>query len=302
MVLFPAGFCAKLVGFDSRLCVISGGSACRVLVLSMVVSHCLYMYYAPLLLTCRKLFVRDEGWLSQSFSMTTTSFHRKMVLSVRRETDLTLSEFLAYGPQGDSASGKPLLRKTNGKIMDWKVESVEHHCTLLEAFEKTRPTRKLGFNIELKFHDNIPKTILSYFQPDAALLVRKLQDKCPILFLTNRGNERYYDVRRNTLDEALKLSLEGGLQGIVSEFNEIFRDPEAVRPIKEAGLELLTYGQLNNVPEAVYVQHLMGVDGVIADLVEEITTAVKSLIEPAAKDDALCHGWAKMVRLTLEEW
>ncbi|GAB2229846.1 hypothetical protein Droror1_Dr00014102 [Drosera rotundifolia] len=246
-------------------------------------------------------------------------FHDNFIISQengtifeKRVTDLTLSEFLAYGPQGDSVTGKPLLRKTNGKIMDWKVESDEHHCTLLEAFEKTNP--KLGFNIELKFDDNIVydqdylisvlqsilkvvfqsakdrPIIFSTFQPDAALLVRKLQDKYPVLFLTNGGNELYYDMRRNSLDEALKLSLEGGLQGIVSEVKGIFRDPEAVRRIKEAGLELLTYGRLNNVPEAVYVQHLMGVDGAIVDLVEEITTAVKSLIEPASKDDALADG------------
>ncbi|KAL9248905.1 Glycerophosphodiester phosphodiesterase GDPD1, chloroplastic-like protein [Drosera capensis] len=244
-------------------------------------------------------------------------FHDNFIISQengtifeKRVTDLTLSEFRSYGPQGDTTStGKPLLRETNGKIIDWKVESDEHHCTLQEAFEKTDPI--LGFNIELKFDDNIVydqdylisvlqsilkvvfeaakdrPIIFSTFQPDAALLVRKLQNKYPVLFLTIGINGLYYDVRRNSLDEALKLCLEGGLQGIVSEVKGVFRDPGAVRRIKEAGLELLTFGQLNNVPEAVYVQHLMGVDGVIVDLVEEITTAVESLIEPASKEDVL---------------
>lgn len=36
----------------------------------------------------------------------------------------------------------------------------------------------------------------------------------------------------------------------------------------------------SNVPEAVYMQHLMGVEGVIVDLVQEITEAMAELIKP----------------------
>ncbi|GKG36189.1 glycerophosphodiester phosphodiesterase GDPD1, chloroplastic-like protein, partial [Tanacetum coccineum] len=75
-------------------------------------------------------------------------------------------------------------------------------------------------------------------------------------------------------EEAKKVALEGGLDGIVSEVKGIFRNPSAVREIKESNLSLLTYGKLNNFPETVHVQHHMGVDGVIVDLVEEITRAV----------------------------
>lgn len=93
-------------------------------------------------------------------------------------------------------------------------------------------------------------------------------------FLTNGGTEIYADVRRNSLDEAVKLCLEFSLQGIVSESRAIFRNPTAISKIKESNLILLTYGQLNNVPEAVYMQQLMGINGVIVDLVEKITKAV----------------------------
>jgi glycerophosphodiester phosphodiesterase len=51
-------------------------------------------------------------------------------------------------------------------------------------------------------------------------------------------------VRRNSLEEAVKLCLAGGLQGIVSEARGIFRHPAAVPKIKEANLSLLTYGTL----------------------------------------------------------
>ncbi|KAG0461421.1 hypothetical protein HPP92_021718 [Vanilla planifolia] len=97
-------------------------------------------------------------------------------------------------------------------------------------------------------------------------------------FLTNGGSEIYKDVRRNSLDEAIKLCLAGGLNGIVSEVKAIFKNPSMIHQIKESNLGLLTYGQLNNVPEAVYMQHLMGGEGVIVDLVQEITEVVREFI------------------------
>ncbi|KAL0377259.1 UNVERIFIED_CONTAM: Glycerophosphodiester phosphodiesterase GDPD1, chloroplastic [Sesamum radiatum] len=222
----------------------------------------------------------------------------------KRVTELSLSEFLTFGPQREGgAEGKTLLRKTkDGKILNWTVESDDPACTLQEAFQKVNPS--LGFNIELKFDDNIVyqqdylihvlqailevvfdhakerPIIFSSFQPDATLLVRKLQGTYPVFFLTNGGNEIYNDVRRNSLEEAIKLCVEGGLQGIVSEVRGIFRNPGAVNKIKELKLSLLTYGKLNNVVEAVYMQHLMGVDGVIVDLVKEIAEAVSKMVKP----------------------
>lgn len=69
-------------------------------------------------------------------------------------TELSLSEFLCYGPQREPGTvGKSLLRKTGGKILSWNVESDDHFCSLEEAFEKVNPC--LGFNIEVKFDDHI---------------------------------------------------------------------------------------------------------------------------------------------------
>jgi len=203
--------------------------------------------------------------------------------------------------------GKSLLRKTkDGKIVEWNVESDDHLCTLQEVFQKVNP--RLGFNIEVKFDDHIVyqqdhlvhalhsvlkvvfenakerPVIFSTFQPDAALFVKKLQSVYPVYFLTNGGNEMYYDVRRNSLEEAMKLSLEGGLDGIVSEVRGIFRNPSAVNKIKESKLSLFTYGKLNNVPEAVYIQHLMGVEGVIVDLVQEIAMAVADMLNKPSEE------------------
>ncbi|KAI8533378.1 hypothetical protein RHMOL_Rhmol10G0004600 [Rhododendron molle] len=241
-------------------------------------------------------------------------FHDDFILSEdngtiyeKRVTELSLPEFLCYGPQREPGTvGKSLLRKTGGKIISWNVESDDSFCTLEEVFEKVNLC--LGFNIEVKFDDHIVykqdhlthvlqailKVVFEYgkdrpiifssFQPDAALLLRKLQSTYPVFFLTNGGTEIYYDVRRNSLEEAINLCLEGGLQGIVSEVKGVLRNPGAVPKIKEAKLSLLTYGKLNNVPEAVYLQHLMGVEGVIVDLVQEITEAVSFMIKQPPGD------------------
>ncbi|XP_047076932.1 glycerophosphodiester phosphodiesterase GDPD1, chloroplastic-like [Lolium rigidum] len=229
-------------------------------------------------------------------------------VSDRRVTDLRLEEFLQYGPQNkEGKNGKPLLRKMkDGRVLNWNVQSDDPLCTLQEAFEKVNP--RLGFNVELKFDDNlvyqeeelshileaILKVVFEYakdrpiifssFQPDAAQLMRKMQSTYPVYFLTNGGTEIYTDVRRNSLEEAVKLCLACGMQGIVSEARAIFRFPAAIPKIKEADLSLLTYGTLNNVPEAVYMQHLMGVNGVIVDLVPEITKAISDLIATPQTD------------------
>lgn len=223
-------------------------------------------------------------------------------ISQKRVTDLQLEDFVQYGQQNEQGKiGKPLVRKMkDGRMLNWNVQSEDALCTLQEAFEKVNP--RLGFNVELKFDDDLEyeeeeltrilqailKMVVEYakdrpilfssFQPDAAQLMRKLQSKYPVYFLTNGGTEIYTDVRRNSLEEAIKLCLGSGLQGIVSEARGIFRHPAAIPKIKEANLSLLTYGTLNNVPEAVYMQHLMGVNGVIVDLVPEITEAVSELI------------------------
>ncbi|KAL6899112.1 hypothetical protein ACP4OV_005770 [Aristida adscensionis] len=235
-------------------------------------------------------------------------------ISQRRVTDLLLEDFRTYGPQNEQGKiGKPLLRKMkDGRMLNWNVQADDALCTLQEAFEKVNP--RLGFNVELKFDDNLEyqeeelitilqailKVIFEYakdrpvlfssFQPDAAQLMRKLQSTYPVYFLTNGGTEIYTDVRRNSLEEAIKLCLASGMQGIVSEARGIFRHPAAIPKIKEANLSLLTYGTLNNVPEAVYMQHLMGVNGVIVDLVPEITEAVSELIavpEPESEAENL---------------
>lgn len=76
-------------------------------------------------------------------------------ITEKRVTDLSLSEFLAYGPQRDpTKTGKPLVRKTKeGKVWNWNVENDAPACTLQEVFQQVKPC--VGLNIEVKFDDHI---------------------------------------------------------------------------------------------------------------------------------------------------
>ncbi|XVE50058.1 hypothetical protein DITRI_Ditri01bG0131100 [Diplodiscus trichospermus] len=235
-----------------------------------------------------------------------------------RVTEITLAEFLSYGPQKEPGNeGKPLFRKTNdGRIFEWKVEQDAPLCTLEEVFRNV--DQRLGFNIELKFDDHVVykeeelsriiqvilkltrvssfscwvvfenakgrAVMFSSFQPDVVQLVRKLQSTYPVYFLTNGGCEIYNDIRRNSLEEAINLCLASGLLGIVSEVKAIFRNPGAVGRINDSRLSLITYGQLNNLAEVVYMQHVMGVEGVIVVLVKEISESVSELTKPEGEE------------------
>ncbi|KAJ1269353.1 hypothetical protein BS78_07G205500 [Paspalum vaginatum] len=222
----------------------------------------------------------------------------------KRVTDLLLEEFLSYGPQkGSHKVFKPLLRRTgDGRVLDWKTEEDDSLCTLQEVFEHVSP--RLGFNIELKFDDNIMyhrkdlecalqailqvvfqyarnrPVFFSSFHPDAARMMRELQSLYPVLFLTEGGTSKHHDSRRNSPDDAIRVCLEYDLHGIVSEVRGVLKNPAAVIRAQESNLVLLTYGQLNNVWEAVYIQYLMGINGVIVDRVEEISNAVAGFSIP----------------------
>uniref|UniRef100_K3YID5 glycerophosphodiester phosphodiesterase n=1 Tax=Setaria italica TaxID=4555 RepID=K3YID5_SETIT len=190
----------------------------------------------------------------------------------RRVTDLLLEEFLSYGPQKESRKvSKPLLRRTgDGRVLNWSTEEDDSLCTLQEVFECVSP--HLGFNIELKFDDNV-----LHHKKD---LERALQAILQVLFLTEGGTSKHHDSRRNSLNNAIQVCLEHDLHGIVSDVRGILKNPAAVVRAQESNLALLTYGQLNNVWEAVYVQYLMGINGVIVDQVEEISNAVAGFSKP----------------------
>ncbi|KAM3210224.1 hypothetical protein ACQJBY_064323 [Aegilops geniculata] len=190
------------------------------------------------------------------------------VLYERRVTDLLLEEFLSYGVQKESHEvSKPLLRRMeDGRVLTWSTKEDDYLCTLQEVFEHVSP--HLGFNIELKFDDNViypgvnlncalqavlqvvfqyagnRPLFFSTFQPDAARITRELQSVYPVLFLTEGGTAKHDDRRRNSLDNAIQVCQEYDLHGVVSEVRGVLKNPSAILKAQESNLAILTYGQL----------------------------------------------------------
>lgn len=54
------------------------------------------------------------------------------------------------------------------------------------------------------------------------------------------------------------------------------------------------------MPEAVYLQHLMGVEGVIVDFVEQITEAVSNLMRPSTVRASSSGGGGEEEEIMLE--
>lgn len=227
---------------------------------------------------------------------------------------LTLGDFLSIGFQKDPKRiAKQMVRKaSDGSICDWTVSLDDSLCTLKDAFEQVVPT--VGFNIEVKFHDTNPvperemigtieliledvrkyamgrKVLLSSFHPDAVELLRRRQILYPVFFLTEGGVYLYEDPRKNSLEAAIGVCINYGLQGIVSETKAILQNPASIGLAKKANLSVLTYGELNNVAETVRKQAELGVDGVIVDRVLGIVEAVRKQSIVSCHNPAATNG------------
>lgn len=219
--------------------------------------------------------------------------------------DLTLEEFRAVGPQTDpNKVGLALYRKAvDGSMALWEADVEDCMCTLEEAFAQVEATA--GFNIELKFDDDGSTTVeelhrvidavledvrrcanermvyFSSFHPDAVHVLRQKMAVYPVFFLTNGGGHVYPDPRRNSIAAAVQVCRQGNLQGIVSEVKPVLQNPSLVQLVKDQGLFFFTYGELNNVGEAVMKQQSWGVDGVIVDHVLEMVRVARQMDEPA---------------------
>eukprot|EP00249_Psilotum_nudum_P004249 c17792_g1_i1 orf=555-1688(-) len=228
--------------------------------------------------------------------------------------ELTLKEFLSIGPQKDSEKvGRTLGRKDiDGSIRNWIVTMEDSFCSLKDAFEQVVPT--VGFNIEVKFDDTnlVPeselrrtidailldvekyamerKVFFSSFHPDAVDVLRKVQPTYPVFFLTDGGEGVHADLRRNSVEAAIDVCMKSGLQGIVSEVRAILEDPDLVQLVKKAGFCLLTYGDWNNMPEALIQQRQLGLDGVIVDDVHEMVAVARNHNNPAVSLSSYSHS------------
>eukprot|EP00897_Mesotaenium_endlicherianum_P000752 jgi/Mesen1/10678/ME000009S10469 len=245
----------------------------------------------------------------------------------KRVSDLTLQEFLMYGPEplqsatpvgagessrkgeGEGREGggvggarKGLERRSRGgPAYNWQEGEEDGLCTLAQAFQSVSPG--LGFNVEVKFasdndepEETGPQEIermlsaifrvveatsgsrrvyYSTFHPDAAVELKRRQSTYPVFFLTDGGGHLFKDERMNTVKAAIELCTSNGLEGIVCEVKALLANPQLATDVKQAGLQLLTYGDLNNDADALRFQQFHDIDGVIVDHVLEMVNVAK---------------------------
>ncbi|CAL5433520.1 unnamed protein product [Camellia sinensis] len=116
------------------------------------------------------------------------------------------------------------------------------------------------------------------------------KDGCPIIFhddlINSEDNDTVYEKR-------VTLNLIHVIQAVLKVMFDHAKDRPIIFSTFHPVVALLarklqsTYAGLcpSNMPKAVYLQHLMGVEGVIVDLVEEITEAVSVMFKPSSEGE-----------------
>jgi glycerophosphodiester phosphodiesterase len=88
--------------------------------------------------------------------------------------------------------------------------------------------------------------------------------------LTEAGTEKTFDIRCNSLQQAIRFAKFADLLGIVTVSDPLIEAPYLARTIKENGLLLFSYGALNNDADNAELQKKFGVDAVIVDKIVPI--------------------------------
>ena len=116
--------------------------------------------------------------------------------------------------------------------------------------------------------------MLSSFDADVCLVLRRQQDAWPVFFLSEAGTAAQApdDPRAAALADAAHFAGAAGLRGVVAHAHAILRAPRLAAAAKAAagGAVLVTYGQPNNDAHAVRAQQRAGVDAVIVDNVRTV--------------------------------
>ncbi|KAJ6290114.1 hypothetical protein OIU78_025936 [Salix suchowensis] len=246
-----------------------------------------------------------------SLSLYSTRFSKGVELN--REATFKMPKFMVVGHRGN---GMNLLQSTDGRMKEIKENSIMSFNSAAK-----HPIDFIEFDVQVTkddcpviFHDNF---IL--YEDNGTVFEKRVTELCLSEFLCfgpqKDAGRAGRSLLRKTKDGKIvewKVEKDDSLCSLQDAFQQVesslgfnielkFDDHivyqqdyltrvlqailqvvfEHVNKIKDAKLSLLTYGKLNNVSEAVYMQHLMGIDGVIVDLVQEITEAVSDLIKPS---------------------
>uniref|UniRef100_A0A8C2ZRL0 Glycerophosphocholine phosphodiesterase 1 n=1 Tax=Cyclopterus lumpus TaxID=8103 RepID=A0A8C2ZRL0_CYCLU len=194
----------------------------------------------------------------------------------------------------------PVKDLTFDQLQLLKVKTTNHasFIPLFQIFQAI--PEHVGFNIELKwicqskdgswdgnlssyfnmntFLDTILSCILqkggkrrivfSCFDPDICTMVRRKQNKYPILFLTQGISEKYselMDIRCQTTQIAISFAQSENILGISGHTEELLKNLSYIGDAQSKGLVVFSWGDDNNEHEIRRKLREQGIDGLIYD-------------------------------------
>ena len=118
--------------------------------------------------------------------------------------------------------------------------------------------------------------VFSSFHPDICLCLALKQPQYPVLYLTTGGKEINFDIRTNSLKNAIYFAKTQHLFGVVCNVKTILSSPQLINIVHKHGLILLTYGNENNDIKTIDLQMKYGIDGLICDHVQHVRSHLDS--------------------------
>ncbi|KAI8518403.1 Glycerophosphocholine phosphodiesterase gpcpd1 [Branchiostoma belcheri] len=112
------------------------------------------------------------------------------------------------------------------------------------------------------------RILLSSFDADCCILLRRKQNKYPVLFLSQGVTERWaemMDLRCRTVPMAMNFALAEGLLGVDLHAEDILRNPSFTEEIAKRKLVCFVWGEDINDPANMSLLKSMEVDGIIYD-------------------------------------
>jgi len=135
-------------------------------------------------------------------------------------------------------------------------------------------------------HSKDRRIVLSTFHPDICTLLRLKQNRYPVLFLTQGQTERYKpfsDQRASLTNNAIYLAKIFNFYGVNIHAEDLFRNIDLIKYVKNFGLKLFTWGEDINSNNAVTLLKAGGVDGIIYDKIDEYNTKFVATKEDIVK-------------------
>jgi len=117
-------------------------------------------------------------------------------------------------------------------------------------------------------HGGSRHVIISCFDSDACVMLKKKQNRFPVLFLTQGQTHKYppyKDFRTLSIPAAIKFACAEQLVGLSVHSEDLLREASLVAETKRAGLLLFCWGEDNNDHDNIRYLKSLGVDGIICD-------------------------------------